>query len=114
MGLYERLLEEASREKRASGHTEAAHSYGRIWSPPAPGAGGYVTVEDLEWEEERRTRERMEALRRHKRRTSDIRALRALAHQGVSSPWQGMAFKSLQRKYPRHYDQLKWGQRSRR
>ena len=41
------------------------------------------------------------------KRSGEIRALRALARQGVQSPWQGVAFKSLQRKYPAEWDQIR-------
>ena len=52
MGLYKRILEEVS-EEEAPGHRKATPSHGRVWSLSAPGAGGYVTVENLEWEQER-------------------------------------------------------------
>ncbi len=86
MGLYKRLLEEASKEERDPDYREAAYSSKRIWSLPAPGAaGGYVTVEDLEWEYERQERERIKVRQEKERRAKEIRILRAFARQGVHS-----------------------------
>ena len=70
MGLYESILEEVSREETSS-YSEANHSHGRRWSPPAPEAGGYVTVEDLEWEQECLHRERLKILQEEKKRTAE-------------------------------------------
>ena len=108
MGLYERLIEEASGEG-TSGYKDIASSYGRTWSLPAPGAGGYITVEDLEREQERLQRKRIKTQQEVEKRSSEIRALRSLARQSVRSTWQGMVFKSLQSKYPAEWDRIRWG-----
>lgn len=113
MGLFERIVEEASREERSPVTGKPDFCGGRSWSPPAPGGGGYVAVEDLEREEKWREREREEVLREERTRVKEFRALRALAHQGVSSPWQGIAFKSLQRTYPAESDRIRWERRTR-
>ena len=74
----------------------------------APGAGGYVTVEDLEREQERLQREWIKVRQEEEKRSKEIRVLRALARQGVPSPVQRMAFKTLQRKYPAEWDRIRW------
>ncbi len=113
MGLYERLLEEASKEKRAPDSTVAGSHLAVVRGRPAPEAGGYVTVEDLEREQERLQRERRKALQEHKRRTSGVRVLRGLARRGVHSWVEAIAFKSLQRKYPAEWDRIRWERRTR-
>ena len=108
MGLYKRILEEVSQEE-IHGHKVVPPSYGRAWSLSALGAGGYVTEEDLEREEKRRERERVKVWQEEEKRSSEIRVLRALARQGAPSLVQGMAYRSLQRKYPAEWDRLRWG-----
>lgn len=76
---------------------------------PAPGAGGYLTVEDLEWKQERLQQEQMKVQQQQEKRTKEIRALRALARPGVHSPWQGMAFRALQKKYLAEWNRIRWG-----
>lgn len=71
--------------------------------------GGYVTVEDLEREQERLQQERQRVQREKDKRSSEIRVLRSLARYGVPSPVQGIAFKTLQRKYPVEWDRIWWG-----
>ena len=106
MGLYERILEEVSDEE-TPGHRKVTPSHGRAWSLSAPGAGGYVTVKDLKQEQERLQREQMKVQHEEEKRSSEIRALRTLARQGVHSPGQGMAFRSLQRKHLAEWDQIR-------
>ena len=77
-------------------------------SLPAPGAGGYVTVEDLELEQESLQRERQRVQREKDKRSSEIRVLRSFARQGVPSLVQGIAFKTLQRKYPAEWGRIRW------
>ena len=108
MGFYECLLEEASREKRAPGSREVASSYGKVWRHPAPEVGGYVTVEDLELEQERLQQEQMKVQQQQEKRSKEIRVLRSFARHGVHSPIQGLAFRSLQRKYPAEWDRIRW------
>ena len=111
MGLYKRILEEVSQEE-TPGHSEAASSYRRVWRHPAPEVGGYLTVEDLELEQEWLQRERRRVQEEKDKTSGEIRALRALARQGVQSPRQGVAFRSLQRKYPAEWDRIRWSRRT--
>ena len=110
MGLYERIVAESSREEKVPEYTGA--TAGRGWRHPAPEVGGYITVEDLEWEQERLQRKQMKALQGEKRRSAEIRALRTLARQGVHSSVQRMAFKSLQRRYAGEWDRTRWERRT--
>lgn len=105
MGLYERILDEVSQGEPYS-KGEVTSGYGRDWSPPGPGAGGYVTVKDLEREETRREREK--AFCEENKQAKEIRILRAFARLGVHSWVQGMAFKALQRKHPAEWDRIRW------
>ncbi len=108
MGLYERILKEVSR-KEPSDKGEVASGYGRHWwSLPAPGAGGYVTVVDLQWAEERLQREQVTVLQDQKRRASEVSVLQGFARRGVHTWVEGIAFKSLQRKYPAEWDTIRW------
>ena len=108
MGLYERLLEEAAKEERSPVTRRPDFGSRRGWNPPAPGAGCCVTVEDLEWEEERREQERIKVQQEKEKRSKEIRILRTFARQGVHSMAQVMAFKSLQRKYPAEWATIRW------
>ena len=112
MGLYKRILEEASQEE-TPGHKVMTPSYGRAWSLSAPGAGGYVTVENLEWEQERLQQERQRVQQERDKRSADIWALQTLSRQGVHSWVQGTAFRSLQRRYPGEWDRIRWERRTR-
>ncbi len=107
MGLYERLLEEARKERTTD--SERAGSVGtthRGWREPVPEAGGYITVEDLEQEQERLQQEwRRVEQQEQERRSKELGILRKWTSRGVRSAGEGMAFKSLQKKYPLHYDQ---------
>ena len=79
MGLYKRLVKEASTEAKAPGYRKEVPNYGRAWSLPAPGAGGYVTEEDLEWEYGRLQREWRRVQEAEEKRAKEIRVLRAFA-----------------------------------
>ncbi len=64
-------------------------------------------MQDLE--REQKIRERTEVLQEKERRAKELRILQALACRGVHSMAQGMAFKTLQRKYPAEWDRIRWG-----
>ena len=108
MGFYECLLEEASREKRSPDSNEEVPRYGKVWRHPAHEVSGYLTVEDLEREQERLQQERQRVQQEKDKRSSEIRVLRSFARYGVSSPVQGIAFKNLQRKYLAEWDRIRW------
>jgi hypothetical protein len=96
MGLYERIVEEAAQLPPEREKEERLASCTSGPGKPLP-EGGYVTREELQ-EELREEQERYLAR---------IRTLRMLIQKGPRSAYEGMAFKTLQSKYPVEYAALR-------
>ncbi len=96
MGLYERLLEEAAQLPAESDREERLASYTRGLRGDLP-EGGYVTREELQEE----LREEQE------KRLAQMRTLQMLIRKGPRSAYEGMALKTLQKKYPVEYARMR-------
>lgn len=95
MGLYERLLQEATELPKDPNwkRNERMSAYARSLRRPVPEGGGYVTSEELDQE--------------HERYLTDIRKLRAFLINPPTVIAGGYWLAHLKRKYPTEYAHLR-------